>query len=206
MIATGSVDGTALIAVSALARRLDAEGARPFSTQNSDAANAWGRGDFDRAVALDPDFGTAWASWIAQTAQIGKPDVGGAARRARPARASLRAPLNQRRFNSAMPLCLKTKMREPPPSPSWRGLLHTTLAHCWDWPRSSSARADTRYRRPVPQGARHRSGATPMRSTRSAIQRERVETLTPPRRLSKLMAVCRTRLRTHWTPWAKSFL
>src|SRR5665213_1347886 len=95
MIATGSVDGTALVAVSALARILDAGGARPFSTPNPDAAAAWGRGDFERAVALDPDFGTAWASWIAQTAQSGKPDLAAELAARALARASLRTPLDR---------------------------------------------------------------------------------------------------------------
>ena len=95
MIATGSVEGTALFAVSALARMLDADGARPFSTPNPDAAAAWGRGEFERAVTLDPDFGTAWASWIAQTAQSGKPDLAMEMAGRALARASLRTPLDK---------------------------------------------------------------------------------------------------------------
>jgi tetratricopeptide (TPR) repeat protein len=95
MIATGSIDGTALFAVSALARTLDASGARPFSTLNPDAAAAWGRGDFERAVALDPDFGTAWASWIVQTAQSGKPDLAADLAGRALARAFLRTPLDK---------------------------------------------------------------------------------------------------------------
>ena len=95
MIATGSVDGAVLFAVSALARTLDADGARPFSTPNPDAAAAWGRGEFERAVTLDPDFGTAWASWIAQTAQAGKPDAAADLAGRALARASLRTPLDK---------------------------------------------------------------------------------------------------------------
>ena len=95
MIATGSVEGTALFAVSALARILDADGARPFSTPNPDAAAAWGRGEFERAVTLDPDFGTAWASWIAQTAQSGKPDLAMEMAGRALTRASLRTPLDK---------------------------------------------------------------------------------------------------------------
>ena len=95
MITTGSIDGTALFAVSALARTLDADGARPFSTPNPDAAAAWGHGEFERAVALDPDFGTAWASWIAQAAQAGKPDVAAELAGRALARASLRTPLDK---------------------------------------------------------------------------------------------------------------
>ena len=95
MIATGSVNGTALFAVSTLARTLDADGTRPFSTPNPDAAAAWGRGEFERAVALDPDFGTAWASWIAQTAQAGKPGLAAELAGRALARASLRTPLDK---------------------------------------------------------------------------------------------------------------
>ena len=95
MIAAGSADGTALFAVSTLARTLDAEGARPFSTPNPDAAAAWGRGEFERAIALDPDFGTAWASWIAQTAQAGKPDQAAELAGRALARASLRGPFDK---------------------------------------------------------------------------------------------------------------
>ena len=95
MIAAGSVGGTALFAVSALARTLYADGARPFSTPNPDAAAAWGRGEFEQAVALDPDFGTAWASWIAQTAQAGKPDLAAELAGQALARASLRTPLDK---------------------------------------------------------------------------------------------------------------
>jgi len=95
MIATGSVNGTALFAVSALARTLDADGARPFSTPNPDAAAAWGRGEFERAVALDPDFGAAWSSWIAQAAQAGQPDLAAELAGRALARASLRSPLDK---------------------------------------------------------------------------------------------------------------
>lgn len=95
MIKTGSVEGTALFAVGTLARTLDADGARPFSTPNADAAAAWGRGDFERAVALDPDFGTAWASWIAQMSQAGKPDSAAELAGRALARASLRSPLDK---------------------------------------------------------------------------------------------------------------
>ncbi len=95
MIATGSIDGTALFAVNALARTLDADGARPFSTSNPDAAAAWGNGEFERAVALDPDFGAAWASWIAQTAQAGKPDLAAELAGRALARAALRTPLDK---------------------------------------------------------------------------------------------------------------
>jgi len=95
MIATGTVNGPTLFAVSALARALDADGALPFSTANPDAAEAWGRGDFERAVALDPDFGTAWVSWIGQAARSGKADEAAALAERALARASLRTPLDK---------------------------------------------------------------------------------------------------------------
>lgn len=94
MVATGSADGTVLFAVSTLARTLDA-GAQPFSTPNPEAVAAWGRGEFERAVTLDPDFGTAWASWILQAEQSGKPEAVAVLAERALARASLRNPLNK---------------------------------------------------------------------------------------------------------------
>lgn len=94
MTATGLIDGTVLFAMNSLARTLDAA-ARPFSTPNADAAEAWGRGEFERAVTLDPDFGTAWLSWMAQAAQAGKPDAATVLAERALARASLRTPLNK---------------------------------------------------------------------------------------------------------------
>jgi tetratricopeptide (TPR) repeat protein len=95
MIATGSVDGTALFAVSALARKLDGDDARPFSTSNPEAVAAWGRGEFEQAVTLDPDFGTAWVSWIAQAVQAGKPELAEELAGRALARASLRSPFDK---------------------------------------------------------------------------------------------------------------
>jgi len=94
MVATGSVEGTILFAVSTLARKLDS-GARPFSTPNQDAVAAWGRGEFERAVTIDPDFGTAWFFWITQAAQSGKPEEAAALAERALERASLRTPLNK---------------------------------------------------------------------------------------------------------------
>ena len=94
MVSTGSAAGAVLFAVSTLARALDA-GAQPFSTPNADAAAAWGRGEFERAVMLDPDFGTAWVSWIQQTQQSGKAEEAVAIAGRALARSSLRSPLNK---------------------------------------------------------------------------------------------------------------
>ena len=46
-------------------------------------------------MTLDPDFGTAWASWISQAAQAGKPDVAASLAERALARVSLRAPLDK---------------------------------------------------------------------------------------------------------------
>lgn len=94
MVSTGSASGALLFAVSTLARTLDA-GAQPFSTPNTDAAVAWGRGEFERAVTLDPDFGTAWESWIQQNQQSGKTEDAVAIAERAMARSSLRSPLNK---------------------------------------------------------------------------------------------------------------
>jgi Tfp pilus assembly protein PilF len=97
MVETGAADGAILFAVNTVARRLD-PAARPFSTAQQDAVSAWGRGDFERAVALDPDFGTAWTSWVEQLARSGKPDEALAMAERAVARASLRTPLSKARL------------------------------------------------------------------------------------------------------------
>ncbi len=97
MVATGAADGTILFAVNTLARRLD-PAARPFSTARLDAVAAWGRGDFERAVTLDPDFGSAWTSWVEQLARSGKPAEAVAVAERAVARASLRTPLSKARI------------------------------------------------------------------------------------------------------------
>lgn len=55
--------GDALAAATALARTVD-PAASPFPTDNLEAVEAWGRGEFDRAVELDTDFGLAWRERI----------------------------------------------------------------------------------------------------------------------------------------------
>jgi tetratricopeptide (TPR) repeat protein len=63
MISTEQIDGSVLASVNALAKRLEPK-AEPFSTANENAIAAWGQGDYEKAVALDPAFGPAWLSWI----------------------------------------------------------------------------------------------------------------------------------------------
>jgi tetratricopeptide (TPR) repeat protein len=62
MVETYSEQGDALKAMNGVAKHLDSA-AHPFSTTNSEAVAAWGRGEFERAVTLDPDFGAARLGW-----------------------------------------------------------------------------------------------------------------------------------------------
>jgi len=94
MVAAEAADGTVLFAVNDVARKL-APGARPFSTANQDAVAAWGRGEFERAVTIDPDFGTAWSYWVQQLGASGKPAEAGAVAARALARPSLRSPLDR---------------------------------------------------------------------------------------------------------------
>lgn len=70
MTAVAQIGGTALASMTALAKRLDPK-AEAFSTDKEEAAEAWGKGDFEKAVALDPGFGAAWLSWIEAKARSG---------------------------------------------------------------------------------------------------------------------------------------
>ena len=71
MVAAGQFDGNLLTAMSAAAKLLDPS-ARAFSTSNPDALAAWGRTDYERAAALDPDFGAAWLAWTESLAAAGE--------------------------------------------------------------------------------------------------------------------------------------
>jgi tetratricopeptide (TPR) repeat protein len=106
MVATGSAEGAVLFALNTLALKLD-PGARPFSTPNQDALAAWGSGEFERAVTLDPDFGTAWAFWISQAAQSGKPEVAAVLAERALARASLRTAFNKAQIQFALAVLRK---------------------------------------------------------------------------------------------------
>ena len=70
MISTSVVEGAPLEAMSSIANKFGS-GVRPFSTSNADAAAAWGRGDDELAVGLDPDFGSAWLAWTQKLANAG---------------------------------------------------------------------------------------------------------------------------------------
>jgi tetratricopeptide (TPR) repeat protein len=71
MTNTLALDGNLLDAMNKLAMSIDPS-AHPFSTANPGAVEAWGKGDYQRAVTLDPDFGAAWVAW-AQALAAGNP-------------------------------------------------------------------------------------------------------------------------------------
>jgi tetratricopeptide (TPR) repeat protein len=73
MTRTLTVDGDALAASDRLAKQLDAA-AHAFSTTNAEAVAAWGQLDFERAVALDPDFCAAWLAWVQQEIAANRPE------------------------------------------------------------------------------------------------------------------------------------
>lgn len=60
---TSSFDGDVLAVTAELAKYIHS-GAKPFSTASPAALEAWGSGDLDRAISLDPDFGAAWLAKI----------------------------------------------------------------------------------------------------------------------------------------------
>jgi Flp pilus assembly protein TadD len=57
-----SENGNLLTAMNAAAKRIAPE-AHPFPASDPEAVQAWGRGEYERAVTLDPDFGAAWLAW-----------------------------------------------------------------------------------------------------------------------------------------------
>jgi Tfp pilus assembly protein PilF len=70
MVQTEELDGSVLASVTTLAKSLDPK-AVSFSTSNDEAIAAWGEGEFEKAVTLDPGFGPAWLSWIETLAKKG---------------------------------------------------------------------------------------------------------------------------------------
>ncbi|MBZ5634145.1 MAG: tetratricopeptide repeat protein [Acidobacteriia bacterium] len=63
-------DGDVLPVFDRLARQIGT-GAHPFSSTNPQAVSAWGSGDNEKAVSLDPAFGAAWLSWAQSRAAAG---------------------------------------------------------------------------------------------------------------------------------------
>jgi Tfp pilus assembly protein PilF len=62
MISTASAEGEPLAAMNSLANVVGPH-AREFTTSDGLAVSAWGKGDYEQAVKLDPDFGEAWLAW-----------------------------------------------------------------------------------------------------------------------------------------------
>jgi len=71
MITDETASGDVLSAMNAVAKHVD-PAAHSFSTSNAEALAAWGHRDFERSVALDPDFGAAWLGWADTLAQKGE--------------------------------------------------------------------------------------------------------------------------------------
>jgi len=75
MIVSEQLDGPVLGSVTALSKHLEPK-AEPFGTDNEAAMEAWGRGEYEKAVGIDPSFGSAWLAWMETLARSG--DVAGA--------------------------------------------------------------------------------------------------------------------------------
>jgi tetratricopeptide (TPR) repeat protein len=87
-----AVDGDALRAAEAIAKAVN-PGAKPFSTQNIGAMEAWGRKDFEKATLMDPDFGAAWRDRI--QSHVAEPALALDLARKALSRTSLRSPLER---------------------------------------------------------------------------------------------------------------
>jgi tetratricopeptide (TPR) repeat protein len=72
MTAIASAGGDPIPALSAIAKTLDPS-AQNFPTSNPQALEAWARGDDERAVMLDPNFGPAWFDWAQKMIAAGNP-------------------------------------------------------------------------------------------------------------------------------------
>jgi tetratricopeptide (TPR) repeat protein len=75
MVEHEQLDGPLLASMTALSKSLEPK-AEPFGTSNEAAIEAWGRGEYEKAVAIDPAFGIAWLAWMETLARAG--DVTGA--------------------------------------------------------------------------------------------------------------------------------
>ncbi|HLX45146.1 MAG TPA: hypothetical protein VKR43_16985 [Bryobacteraceae bacterium] len=108
MVVNADATGDVLPAVSAIAKRLDS-GAHPFSTANDQAVAAWGHREYERAVAIDPDFGAAWLAWAETLTQRGEQDRAVSAAQQALARPGLRSAEDRARIK----LLLATLRKDP---------------------------------------------------------------------------------------------
>ncbi len=97
MISQQDLNGAVLEVMNRAAHQLDAH-ARPFSTSNAEALAAWARGDDERAVALDPDFGAAWLSWAEALSARGQATEAIAVTARALERPTLRSPIDRARI------------------------------------------------------------------------------------------------------------
>jgi Tfp pilus assembly protein PilF len=102
MIQTSAEDGEFADAMNRAAKSLD-PAASTFPATPA-AAAAWGQGQYERAVTLDPDFALAWLAWVEQVAASASPARANEARdiaeRAL-ARPTLRSPIDRARLELA---------------------------------------------------------------------------------------------------------
>jgi len=97
MVAAHELTGSVLDVMNRAAHEID-PAAQPFSTSNAEALAAWAKGDDERAVALDPDFGAAWIAWAESAARKdGAAEAESIADRAL-ARSTLRSPIDRARL------------------------------------------------------------------------------------------------------------
>jgi Flp pilus assembly protein TadD len=101
MSANTTAAGDPLTAMNSIARRIE-PAANSFSTMNPEAIEAWGHGDFEHAVTIDPDFSGAWLAWVEALVAAGDSqravDVGSKALM----RSSLRSPVDRARIEFAV--------------------------------------------------------------------------------------------------------
>jgi len=87
-------DADLLPSLDSLAKKIDTN-AHVFSSTNPQAVAAWGRGDYEKAVSLDPGFGAAWSGWVRARVSAGdKPKAIEIAARAL-GQTSLRSPVDR---------------------------------------------------------------------------------------------------------------
>jgi tetratricopeptide (TPR) repeat protein len=98
MIARDDLKGAVLEVMNRAAHQIDSQ-ARPFSTANPEALAAWARGDNERAVELDPDFGAAWFNWAEALSSHGKSTEAIAVVARALDRPALRSPIDRARLN-----------------------------------------------------------------------------------------------------------
>jgi tetratricopeptide (TPR) repeat protein len=102
MIQTAAEDGEFSDALNRAAKILD-PAARTFPASPA-GVTAWGQGQYERAVMLDPDFALAWLGWIEQIAASPDPARANQAREVAEralARPGLRSPIDRARLELA---------------------------------------------------------------------------------------------------------